>query len=67
MRVYAAEWIHRHRPFRFIGSRANNAVARWAWSVTPDPEAPASVQAWWAKGAEGATLPPPRLRPRARR
>ena len=64
MRLYFAEWLHRHMPFRVIGSRANNALARWAWSVAPDPEAPASVQAWWMKGGEGTNHPPPRLRAR---
>lgn len=67
MRQWAAEWLHRNQPFRFIGSRANNALAWWAWTVTVDPEAPASVQAWWAKGGQGTNAPPPRFRPRVRR
>ncbi len=64
MKHWLAEFLHRHLPFRVIGSRANNALARWAWSVAPDPEAPASVQAWWMKGGQGTNHPPPRLRAR---
>ena len=67
MKRWAAEWLHRNLPFRFIGTQANNALAGWAWGVVPDPESPASVQAWWAKGdTDGATLPPPKFRPRPR-
>ena len=59
-----AEWLHGRLPFRFIGRRANNALARRAWATAPDPEAPASVQRWWANGGDGATIVPPRFRQR---
>ncbi len=59
MRAALARWLHRTLPVRGL---PNNRLAAWAWRHAPDPTAPASVQAWWAHGGEGATIAPPRFR-----
>lgn len=67
MRAAVARCLHAVLPLRFVTRGVNNRLSRWAWGWAPDPDAPASVQAWWAKGGQGTNHPPPRIRARTQR